>query len=140
MTIDTDFTIDYTNKRIWNKYALGQGGTATVYSVNALVLEHVLERNKVSGVITTVPDWISNNPDIDSSVWSKKKNRITLTARVDDFTMSKLIKMKGGLAQIYDGYNTYTAFIVNTEGIWTTDPNYPWTATIDFIVLLSDET
>lgn len=34
--IGDDFTIDYTNKRIWNKYAWGQGGTATVYSVNAL--------------------------------------------------------------------------------------------------------
>ena len=36
MAIGDDFTIDYTNKRIWNKYAWGQGGTATVYSVNAL--------------------------------------------------------------------------------------------------------
>ena len=36
MTIDTDFTIDYVNKRIWNKYAWGQGGTVTTYTVNAL--------------------------------------------------------------------------------------------------------
>lgn len=36
MTIDTDFAIDYTNKRIWNKYAWGQGGTETIYTVNAL--------------------------------------------------------------------------------------------------------
>jgi len=36
MTIDTDFTIDYVNKRIYNLYAWGQGGTTTVYSVNAL--------------------------------------------------------------------------------------------------------
>ena len=36
MAIGDDFTIDYVNKRIWNKYAWGQGGTATVYSVNAL--------------------------------------------------------------------------------------------------------
>jgi len=36
MTIDTDFTIDYVNKRIWNKYAWGQGGTVTTYTVNQL--------------------------------------------------------------------------------------------------------
>src|SRR3972149_4650448 len=36
MTIGDDFSIDYVNKRIWNKYAWGQGGSSTVYSVNAL--------------------------------------------------------------------------------------------------------
>jgi hypothetical protein len=105
-----------------------------------ITLTNILEREKVGEVTITVPDWLSNNPDIDSSIWSKKKSRLTLTARIDDTTMFNLIKMKGGLAQIYDGYNTYTAFIVNTEGMWTTDPIRPWIATIDFIVLLSDET
>lgn len=36
MAIGDDFSIDYVNKLIWNKYAWGQGGTATVYTVNAL--------------------------------------------------------------------------------------------------------
>ena len=34
--IGDDFVIDYVNKRIWNKNAWGQGGSSTVYSVNAL--------------------------------------------------------------------------------------------------------
>ena len=36
MAIGDDWVIDYINKRIWNKYAWGQGGSSTVYSVNAL--------------------------------------------------------------------------------------------------------
>lgn len=108
--------------------------------MTTITLTNILEREKVDGTTITVPDWLSGNPDIDSSVWSKKKSRITLTARVNDVVMYQLIVAKGGLTQIYDGYNTYNAFILNTEGYWTTDPIYPWTATIDFIVISSDET
>jgi len=36
MAIGDDWAIDYVNKRIWNKYAWGQGGTTTVYTVNQL--------------------------------------------------------------------------------------------------------
>jgi len=105
-----------------------------------ITLTNILEREKVGEVTITVPDWLSNNPDIDSSVWSKKKARMTLTARVDDAKMYELLGVKGNLVQIYDCYNTYTAFVVNTEGYWTTDPIYPWIATIDFILISSDET
>lgn len=133
-------TKSYLSDVILKKSNASFGYGIDVMILNALVLDYILEREKIGEAKVTVPDWLSNNPDIDSSIWSKKKSRITLTARIDDTTMLKLIKMKGGLAQIYDGYNTYTAFIVNTEGIWTTDPIRPWTATVDFIVILSDET
>lgn len=36
MAIQDDWVIDYINKRIWNKYAWGQGGSNTVYTVNQL--------------------------------------------------------------------------------------------------------
>lgn len=36
MAIGTDFTIDYVNKRVYNNYALGQGGTTTTYTTVAL--------------------------------------------------------------------------------------------------------
>lgn len=108
--------------------------------MNIITLTNILEREKVGEVTITVPDWINSNSDIDSNVWSKKKAKMILTARVDDAKMYDLIMVKGSLIQIYDGYNTYTAFILNTEGYWTTDPIYPWIATIDFIVISSDET
>jgi hypothetical protein len=108
--------------------------------IHGKILTNILKREKVNETTITVPDWLSSNSDIDSSVWSKKKSRITLTTRVNDAVMYVLIMMKHSLIQIYDGYNTYTAFILNREGYWTTDPTYPWTVTIDFIVISSDET
>src|SRR3989304_7011854 len=57
VTIDScdDFSIDYVNKRIWNKYAWGQGGSTTVYSVNALYSHLMNEFDEQGAMDDDVP-------------------------------------------------------------------------------------
>src|SRR3972149_3012600 len=55
MTIGDDFSIDYVNKRIWNKYAWGQGGSTTVYTVNALYSHLMNEFDEQGGMDDDVP-------------------------------------------------------------------------------------
>jgi len=55
MAISDDFSIDYVNKRIWNKYAWGQGGSTTVYTVNALYSHLMNEFDEQGGMDDDVP-------------------------------------------------------------------------------------
>ena len=91
-------------------------------------LIHIIDTNFVEISQVSVPDWINENPELDTNIWSKKPFSIVYIARVTD-------AIKWALDQLLVAHNSITLidtiYSIN-DSVWIRSINARWEGNIDY--------
>jgi hypothetical protein len=97
---------------------------------------YVLERSSIKSHRVAIPDFINQDPSIDSNVWSKKKKRLELVVRLTEDKRQTLNNYWKDTFSISDGIYDYVVWMLEADHEWdSTNSDYPWKSTISFIVI-----
>ncbi len=109
--------------------------------INDIVYDYVIDTN--FGEIKTVstPEWINQNPEIDTNIWTKKPLIIVYTLRVTDAEKWALDQLLTAHQQVFiedDTYSIYASvWVRNINSTWAGNENYsnPWLLEIELVVI-----
>ena len=55
-----------------------------IISLDGIGLDFVLNLDIIESKVSAIPDWINQNPELDTNIWSRKPIKLTYTLRASD--------------------------------------------------------
>lgn len=103
--------------------------------MNYFTFDWVINREIIEGSTITVPDYLSQNPEIDNNVWSKKIDKMILTARLTNAQLASIMVEKGKYLDITDTLYEYRVIVdkIRVENVDSLD--HPWKVEIEMYVI-----
>lgn len=110
-------------------------------SINDIFYNYIIDTSFVKISQVAVPDWITQDPEIDDDVWTKKLLIIVYTLRVTDAEKWVLDQLLTAHQQVFiedDTYNIYAStWVRNINSTWEGHIDYdnPWLLEIELVVV-----
>lgn len=109
--------------------------------INDVAYDHIIDTAFSESKTVATPEWINQDPELDTNIWSKKPLIIIYTSRVTDAEKWALDQLLIAHQQTYmedDTYNIYASVWVRSiNSTWEGDVDYsnPWLIEIELVVV-----
>lgn len=108
-----------------------------VFIYELFSFSHILERNVAASCKVSTPDLLNEDPTIDTGIWNKKRDILTIVARLTDTEKQTLDGLIGTLFKMTETLYIHTVVFDDYEYVWAGSENFtrPWKLTANFIIL-----
>jgi len=109
--------------------------------IDGKAYDHIIDTSFVNTSQVTAPDWVNQNPEIDTNIWTKKPQSIIYTLRVTDaekWTLDQLLTAHRQIYIVDETYDVYASiWIRSINSKWEGNINWtnPWLLEIEVVVI-----
>lgn len=109
--------------------------------INGVLYDHIIDTLFSESNIVANPDWINQDAEVDTDIWSKKPLKIIYTLRVTDAEKWTLDQLLGDASAVTLVDTTYdlnvSVWVSSINATWEGDINWskPWNIEITLTVI-----